>query len=76
MSGNAESLFVHHVHMPENAVIFVGFYSSDGTLLQAHTNPAEKLSCISEDLSYAIAYAWEQGSLSPLCDSYKLIFKE
>ena len=76
LSGDKEHLLVHHVNMPENTMIFVGFYSSDGTLLQAHLNPVEGVSCTAEDLCYSEAYVWEKGSLSPVCDSFKLIFEQ
>lgn len=57
---------VHHVFMPEDAKIFVGFYDEDGTLLKAFVNPEGEMEV---DASYAKAYAFD-SSLSPLCDNY------
>lgn len=74
LSGTKENVLVHHVHMPEDVNIFVGFYDNEGTLLHAHINPTETISCDCENLSYAKAFAFAPASLSPLCDSYTLEF--
>lgn len=74
LSKDKTEVLVHHVHMPEDARIYVGFYDSDGTLLHAHINPTEPLSCSCEGVSYAKAFAFGSNSLAPLCDSYTLKF--
>ncbi len=74
LSGNKTALSVHHVHMPEDVRIFVGFYDSEGTLLHAHINPVDVIECNCENLSYAKAFAFGENSLIPLCDSYILKF--
>ena len=57
---------VHHVSMPEDRIIIVGFYNEEGTLLKAFVNPEGEMEIAA---SYAVAYAFD-SSLSPLCDSY------
>ncbi|MBQ8541118.1 MAG: hypothetical protein IJ435_06555 [Clostridia bacterium] len=74
LSGAKTEVLVHHVHMPEDARIYVGFFDSDGTLLHAHIDPTEPLSCNCENVSYAKAFAFKGNSLAPLCDSYILKF--
>ena len=74
LSGTKEVLLAHHVHMIDGATVFVGIYSEDGTLLQAHINPAEAIECKSESASYARIFAFNKNSLSPVCDSYTLKF--
>lgn len=74
LSGDKESVLVHHLHMPEDARIIIGFYDSEGNLLHAHTNPQESLSCDCEALCYAKAFAFKGSSLMPLCESYTLNF--
>lgn len=74
LSGNKDALLAHHVHMVEGAVIFVGVYSEDGTLLHAHKNPAEAIECNCENASYARIFAFYEPSLAPVCDSFTLKF--
>ncbi len=73
LSGTKNNLSAHYLHMPEDAKIYVGFFSSDGTLLHAHVNVENPLSCHCES-SYAIAFAFSGTSLAPLCESYTLEF--
>ncbi len=74
LSGNKSAVLVHHVHMPEDVSIFVGFYDDEGTLLHAHINPSEAISCACENASYAKAFAFKGTSLTPLCENYILKF--
>ncbi len=73
LSGTKGNLSVNHIYMPGDAKIIVGFFNADGTLLHAHTNPKDYLSCKCES-SYAIAFALSGSSLAPLCESYILEF--
>lgn len=74
LSGTCDNLEVHHVHMPFDAVIFVGFYDEGGSLLHAHINPNEPLCCDCENVRYAKAFAFTSHSLSPLCENYIIEF--
>lgn len=70
LSGNEQNTAVHHVHMPENAVIIVAFYDDEGTLLHAHKNPEVPIRCDCENVKYAKAFAFDGNTLSPLCDNF------
>ena len=74
LSGSKSALLMHHVHMPEDAMLIVGIFDEDGNLLHAHINPTDTISCDCTNACYAVAFAFESGSLSPRCDSYLLKF--
>lgn len=73
LSGTKDDVLIHHLHMPEDAKFFVGFYDAEGTLLHAHINPKEKISCDCTAL-YAKAFAFKGTSLLPLCENFILTF--
>ncbi len=74
LSGTRDSLSVNYLHMPDDAVILVGFYDTDGTLIHVHKNPDSSLSCSCESLAFAEAFALSRASLAPLCESFPMEF--
>ena len=70
LSGTAENTAVHHVHMPDDAVIIVAFYNEEGSLLHSHINPAEPIKCDCKNVKYAKAFAFKGNTISPLCESF------
>ena len=62
LSGNSTALRVHYVSMPEDAIIIVGLYLEDGTLLHANIKPTGALSCNCSDIvlaAYLLALAYD-----------------
>ncbi|MGM9551785.1 MAG: hypothetical protein ACI3XA_05965 [Clostridia bacterium] len=66
-----DSVSVHYVYMPEDKLILVGFYESDGTLVKAVVSPQGEMEPCGD---YAVAYAFSPSSLSPICNKYMLKF--
>lgn len=73
LGGDKTAISVHYVHMPEDAIIFVGIYDEEGTLLCSHINPTDEIVINCENASYAKAFAFKSTSLAPLCE--KIILK-
>ncbi|MBQ8003381.1 MAG: hypothetical protein IJ297_08065 [Clostridia bacterium] len=82
VQGESDATFyAHSVNLPENSRLTLALYDEEGVLLHAE---AFTPNCAKEDeigfmcscsVHSVKVFAWEDGSLSPICESYEIIIE-
>lgn len=75
--GEKLTLFPHSVRLPEDCMFVMAVYGEDGSVLHTKyftpNKEGESFECDLSGIKSAEIFAWEKGSIAPLCDSYKLV---